>query len=68
MIILKKPIKKLLENEIFPNIDNVINAEDIKDDNIISEMVKQYLNCMTIFAVGVNTGIYDINVLDRIAN
>jgi len=64
-----KDLSEILKsiNKIFPTVNYVIKVDDIKNDSSITEMIKEYLRRITIFGVGVNTGIYDINVLDRIA-
>ena len=43
-----------------------INYSEIKDDEEFLSVIKTYLNTMEILATGINTGIYNIHVFDRL--
>lgn len=45
---------------------NTILYSDIKDDEEFLAILKRYLNIMEIVATGINTGIYNIDVFDRL--
>ncbi len=45
---------------------NRINYYEIKDDEKFLYEIKTYLNTMEILATGINTGIYNIHVFDRL--
>lgn len=45
--------------------DMVINVCDVKDDDATIKVIKKYLALMEMLAVGINTGIYDIAMFDR---
>lgn len=45
---------------------DTISYQDIVFDKEFNEVVKNYLNILEIFAAGINTGIYNIDVFDRL--
>lgn len=45
---------------------NKIPIDEIKNDDEFKQMLKQYLNWMEWISTGINTGIYDIDVFDRL--
>jgi len=64
--IINKEFTKLLVpiNEKF-STDGIINVCDVKNDNTLLDKIYEFLSHMERLAVGVNTRIYDITVLDR---
>ncbi|MCM1495974.1 MAG: DUF4760 domain-containing protein [Bacteroides sp.] len=45
---------------------NIVNYEDIENNEEMLAMIKRYLNIMELMAAGINTGIYNIDVFDRL--
>jgi len=51
-------------NKKFPH-NKIINVSDIKHDDVLSEAIMKYIAYMEDIAVGINTGVYDIYIYDR---
>jgi hypothetical protein len=53
-------------DEEFPN-GEIINVSAVETDSAAQGAIKNYLSHMEDFSVGINTGIYDIYIFDRMA-
>jgi len=53
-------------DETFPN-EGIINVSAVETDSAMKDAIKNYLSHMEDFSVGINTGIYDIYIFDRMA-
>ena len=57
------PLLKIIDKKP----QGVLNVEDIDGDAELQELIREYLSIMERFSVGVNTGVYDIYVLNRMS-